>query len=85
MAHYVVVRGVQSEIDAAASAADPDGTTGVGIAPVTAHGGEVVEIVSFADQSDAVAFSLNRPDWDGTVYDEQWKAEKMAIRRAEGH
>lgn len=88
MAHYVVVRGDQSAITSAASAAG--GTAGVGVAPIDAFGADVVEIVSFSDgdpavaQQKAVDFSIKRPDWFGTVYDKQEDAEKNAVQRAEG-
>lgn len=95
MAHYVVVRGQQSDISARADEAN--GTDGSGIAPVTAAGGEVVEIVAFDDQGDAIRFSQHRPTTDadgwGTVFSEDGAsgpdnlkaAENFAIRKAEGH
>lgn len=84
---YVVVRGKSADIDAEVTAAGAGVTNHVDFTPITCFGGEeVVEIVSFADayESKAVPFSLNRPEFDGTVFKLLRDAKRNAVVRAEG-
>lgn len=84
---YVVVRGDATQIQAEVTAAGAGVTNHVDFTPIACFGGEdTVEIVSFADANEdkAVPFSLNRPEFDGTVFKLLRDAKRNAVVRAEG-
>lgn len=88
MSKYVVVRATPTQVNDAVTAAGAGLTQDSGIAPITCLGGvEEVNIITFADAYEykAVPFSLNRPDFDATVFAKLGDAEKNAVARAEGN
>jgi hypothetical protein len=84
MSKFVVVRGPAADI--ATAVGTTNGTAGAGIAPLDPAGPHVIEIVQFdaPNEDEAVPFSLNPPEWYGTVFDTLKDAEANAIQRAEG-
>ena len=84
---YVDVRGKTADIADEVTAAGTGVVNHVDFTPITCFGGEeVVEIVSFDDANEdkAVPFSLNRPEFDGTVFSLLRDAKRNAVVRAEG-